>query len=136
MVVARKYVPCGKIAKVQGDGQVCMEAIYICGSYCLGLGRAAVLVHRDGDNVFSSWTEIRKENVGGDHAPRQGYWWNGGGLSAPRGAHLAQINRERDWRCSDRRNGLTRRMHAPLGQPSETNRGHKFVTGVNVLSQD
>ena len=124
------------IAKIEGDGEVCMEAICICGSHCLGLCGAAVLVHRNGDNIFASKTDIRKENMGGDYAPRQGYRWNGGGLTAPCGARPAQINRERDWRCSDRRNGLTRRMHAPLAQPSETNRGHKLVTGVNAMSQD
>jgi len=36
-----------------------MEAIYTGRSHRRGLCRAAVLVHRDGDNVFPSWAEIR-----------------------------------------------------------------------------
>ena len=40
-----------QIAKIEGDGEVGMEAVHICGSHCLGLCRTAVLVHRDGDDV-------------------------------------------------------------------------------------
>jgi len=73
-----------------------MEAIYTGRSHRLDLCRAAVLVHRDGDNVFPSWTEIGKENVGGDHVPRQVYRWNGRGLAAACCPGLAQINGEPD----------------------------------------
>jgi len=63
--------------KVESHGQVGMEAIHICGPRSLCFSRTSVFAHRNGDDIFASRTEIRKENVRGDHALRQGYRRNG-----------------------------------------------------------
>ena len=84
--VGRREVvrPRGQIAKIESHGQISIEAVYVCGSHSLGFWGTSVLVHRDGNNVFPSWTEIRKENVCGCHAPRQGYGRNGLRYFGPR----------------------------------------------------
>jgi hypothetical protein len=97
--------PFGKIAKIERHSHIGMEPVYICGPHGLRLRTSSVFVDRDGDDVSPSRTEIRKEDVGGDHPPRKGHRWNGRGLAAPCCTRPAQVDRERHWSCRDRGDG-------------------------------
>ena len=70
-----------------------MEAVDSCGSEPFSLCRTPVSVHRNGDNVFASRAEVRKQDMSGNHPSGKSNGWNGRGLASARvRTRLTQIN--------------------------------------------
>jgi hypothetical protein len=84
--------PLRQIAKIQRHGQVDMKAIVTRCSHSFGLGRTSVFVLRNGNDIFASRAEERKENVGCYHSSWKGYRRNGRTFASASRTSLTEIN--------------------------------------------
>ena len=79
-------------SKIESDREVGMKSLDLSDCTPLRFIRGAAAIHRDGDDVIAPRTEIRKDNVGANHAAGKNYCRNRRCATTASCARLAQIN--------------------------------------------